>query len=1360
MSSSFSPTQAELALVAQIFAQTDSQKLGILKGDDAVRIFGGAKLAPTLLGEIWSIADEDNNGWLSRKSTAAALRLIAWAQKGEKVSKDLISKRKLLPVFALSSEKAQRSVLSLSLIAGPVPVIEGLSPIAAQHTGMSIPKSPPPTTGMPPLTQADKTKFYNMFVKAGPVNGLLSADQARDLFVKSKLPNDTLLQIWNLADTQSRGALDATDFALGMYFIQGVMSKNIANLPESLPPGLYQQAQMAAAPISQNHTGTRSPSASSFPPNRPPIQPNYTGPASSILKPQGTGMGALSQQNTGMLQPNNTGMAAQKRVPPSLPARPSASQAGSSFGGVPQWEVTAAEKVNSDRYFDTLDPNKNGFIEGDVAVPFMLESKLPDDVLAHIWDLSDLYNNGRLTKECFAVAMHLIQKKLNGGELPESLPESLMPPAMRTNGSNPFPPPSTGTGRPAPPPPVPKQPAPEPTKDLFSFDDTPPASATSNGPFSVPVQSTGSQPSAFSSPVPPATPHDPFGGAARDLLSDDEEPHSSPALHDRSAEIGNTQNQLNSTNRSLETAKTERANIDDALANQAVQLSSLQTQLSVAKAAYETETKSLAALKERHANQTAEIQKSRQELITAESDLSAVRVEKAEIEGAFMRDKEEARELHRKMIEAGKEAEALKAETEKAKKDAKQQKGLLAIAKKQLSSKEAERAKAVKELEEANAEAAALTKEREETEAELEKLDASPLPAAEAAIPKSTSPEPFGTPAPERTTSSDSLSFAATQPLPTTPDPASPSGGSTKSNNPFERLARTGSPRPQSPFLPFANASISTPPIGGVKPVEEKPVEKAIGDVSDDDDPFGFSQMGDGSPTPQAAPAPQASKGETPASLVIDPALGESLSSPASATEDFTTPPSTATLPVESPPRQTTLETTASKFPDLNSADATPALSSVAEGKKKAVEPEETDLGSSLKELEVEESDSSDEEDEVPLAAIQKRLSTDVSKAAKPETASPAAPSSFDDIFGTESNATGSPTPAAKTDAFGLPAKENGDAADVFGTPEMPTTISHVASPTEAGVNAFDEAMGKISPNPAASSNTPNFSFDTAFDDNFDFGAAGGTSFPPPTANGHATSGGDGFDSLFASQPAASPAPAASIPSAAPAAAASPVPASAPAPAPAPTSSTMTTNTQSSTGPSFDEVFSGFGSAPSLALDGTASGPQSSATSSPVQPAAVQEAKQAFPPSAGASPRLSTGSGDQRSISPTARAKSPVPRTSSPKPYPRPSTASSIGGGLDKPEKTPPTRHSKLSIRLPFGRKKKDKDAPPVPPPASLLTPPQEEPDRRATPASDDDVEAVKQLTAMGFSRSQAVDALERYGYDIPRALNSLLGQG
>lgn len=116
MSSNFTPTPAELALVNQIFTHADPQKTGLVTGDVAVRIFRGAKLAPTVLGEIWNIADEENKGFLTRKGVAVAVRLMGWAQKGEKVSQALLSKctvTLLLRLFSLTF--VQQRVRSLPL---------------------------------------------------------------------------------------------------------------------------------------------------------------------------------------------------------------------------------------------------------------------------------------------------------------------------------------------------------------------------------------------------------------------------------------------------------------------------------------------------------------------------------------------------------------------------------------------------------------------------------------------------------------------------------------------------------------------------------------------------------------------------------------------------------------------------------------------------------------------------------------------------------------------------------------------------------------------------------------------------------------------------------------------------------------------------------------------------------------------------------------------------------------------------------------------------------------------------------------------------------------------------------------------
>ena len=91
--SKFTPTPQEVALINQIFAQADTQKLGVITGEAAVKIFSGANLSPTILAEIWSIADEDNNGVLTRKGVGIAVRLLGHAQRGEKVADALVTQR-------------------------------------------------------------------------------------------------------------------------------------------------------------------------------------------------------------------------------------------------------------------------------------------------------------------------------------------------------------------------------------------------------------------------------------------------------------------------------------------------------------------------------------------------------------------------------------------------------------------------------------------------------------------------------------------------------------------------------------------------------------------------------------------------------------------------------------------------------------------------------------------------------------------------------------------------------------------------------------------------------------------------------------------------------------------------------------------------------------------------------------------------------------------------------------------------------------------------------------------------------------------------------------------------------------------
>ncbi|XP_059811191.1 EH domain-containing protein 1 [Hemitrygon akajei] len=94
-----------------------------------------------------------------------------------------------------------------------------------------------------------------------------------------------------------------------------------------------------------------------------------------------------------------------------------------------EW-VVAKDKPSYDEIFYTLSP-VNGKVTGASAKKEMVKSKLPNTVLGKIWKLADVDKDGMLDDEEFALANHLIKVKLEGHELPNELPDHLIPPSKR-----------------------------------------------------------------------------------------------------------------------------------------------------------------------------------------------------------------------------------------------------------------------------------------------------------------------------------------------------------------------------------------------------------------------------------------------------------------------------------------------------------------------------------------------------------------------------------------------------------------------------------------------------------------------------------------------------------------------------------------------------------------------------------------------------------------------------------------------------------------------------------------------------------------------------------------------------------------
>ncbi|XP_034436709.1 intersectin-2a isoform X3 [Hippoglossus hippoglossus] len=90
-------------------------------------------------------------------------------------------------------------------------------------------------------------------------------------------------------------------------------------------------------------------------------------------------------------------------------------------GGASVWAITPEEKGKHDKQFDTLTPVL-GYVSGEQARKFFLQSGLPPSVLAEIWNLADMEGDGKMDRLEFSIAMKLIKLKLQGRNMPSVLP--------------------------------------------------------------------------------------------------------------------------------------------------------------------------------------------------------------------------------------------------------------------------------------------------------------------------------------------------------------------------------------------------------------------------------------------------------------------------------------------------------------------------------------------------------------------------------------------------------------------------------------------------------------------------------------------------------------------------------------------------------------------------------------------------------------------------------------------------------------------------------------------------------------------------------------------------------------------------
>ncbi|XP_036373279.1 epidermal growth factor receptor substrate 15-like 1 isoform X2 [Megalops cyprinoides] len=222
---------------------------GLLSGEKVKPVLINSKLPLDVLGRVWDLSDIDKDGHLDRDEFAVAMHLVYRALEKEPVPS-------VLPSSLVPPSKRRKSV---GVLPGTVPVLPASPPppkdslrstpshgsmnslnsagsLSPKHTLKSSQHS---VNWVVPV--ADRGRYDDIFLKTdADLDGFVSGQEVKEIFMQSGLPQNLLAHIWALADTRQMGKLTREQFSLAMHFIQQKVSKGLdppqVLTPDMIPP--------------------------------------------------------------------------------------------------------------------------------------------------------------------------------------------------------------------------------------------------------------------------------------------------------------------------------------------------------------------------------------------------------------------------------------------------------------------------------------------------------------------------------------------------------------------------------------------------------------------------------------------------------------------------------------------------------------------------------------------------------------------------------------------------------------------------------------------------------------------------------------------------------------------------------------------------------------------------------------------------------------------------------------------------------------------------------------------------------------------------------------------------------------------
>uniref|UniRef100_A0A2K6ES43 Epidermal growth factor receptor pathway substrate 15 n=1 Tax=Propithecus coquereli TaxID=379532 RepID=A0A2K6ES43_PROCO len=298
-----------------------------------------------------------------------------------------------------------------------------------------------------------KKHFLHCSVDTGNTGRVLASEAAAFL-KKSGLPDLILGKIWDLADTDGKGILNKQEFFVALRLVacaQNGLEVSLSSLNLAVPPPKFHDTSspllISGTSAAELPWAVKSEDKAKYDAIFDSLSPVNGFLSGGKVKPVllnsklpvdilGRVWELSDIDHDGMLDRDEFAVAMflvyraleKEPVPMSLPpalAPPSKRKT---------WVVSPAEKAKYDEIFLKTDKDMDGFVSGLEVREIFLKTGLPSALLAHIWALCDTKDCGKLSKDQFALAFHLINQKLiKGIDPPHILTPEMIPPSDRAS---------------------------------------------------------------------------------------------------------------------------------------------------------------------------------------------------------------------------------------------------------------------------------------------------------------------------------------------------------------------------------------------------------------------------------------------------------------------------------------------------------------------------------------------------------------------------------------------------------------------------------------------------------------------------------------------------------------------------------------------------------------------------------------------------------------------------------------------------------------------------------------------------------------------------------------------------------------